>query len=103
MENPALYDPREEIIEEFLDGQPRAAKWREYKEALRTRLAIAREKRDALPESSPERAEWEQKVVELREQVRVLAEEEAITEFVEDSVRASVSRPRPFPDFDDEE
>jgi hypothetical protein len=47
----------------------------------------------------------DKKVEELREQVRVLAEEEAITQFVEDSIRATMTRPPSFSggdEFDDE-
>ena len=93
------FDPREEIIEEFLEGQPRAAKWREYRLALQTRLDAAKEKQALTAAGSSERAALDERILELREQVRVLAEEEVITRFVEDSVHASLSRPRPFPGF----
>ncbi|MBC8137984.1 MAG: hypothetical protein H8F28_19055 [Fibrella sp.] len=97
------FDPRDEVIEDFLEGQPRAARWREYRLALQTRLDAAKEKIAQTTEGSGERAELDDRIKELREQIRVLAEEEAITQFVEDSVRSSLTRPRPLPDFDDEE
>ena len=101
MENTHVYDPREEIIEDFLAGQPRAAKWREFRVALQTRLDRAKDELAATAEKSPERREAEDRVKELRVQIRALAEEEAITQFVEESVGNSLTRPRPFPSFDD--
>ncbi len=101
MENTHVYDPREEIIEEFLDGQLRASKWRELRIALQTRLGRAKEQLAALPDTSSERGEIEERVGELRVQIRALAEEEVITQFVEESVGNSLTRPRPFPAFDD--
>ena len=97
------FDPREEVIEEFLEGQPRAQTWRELKEALSTRLYAAKEQRESTRENTPDRAAIDERIAELQVQIRALAEEEAITQFVEDSVRASLSRPRPLPNFDDED
>lgn len=97
MENTTTFDPRDEVIEEFLDGQPRADKWREWEQALRARLADARERHAETAPDSAQRRAWDEKISELKTQVRVLAEEEAITRFVEDSVRNSLSRPRPLP------
>jgi hypothetical protein len=96
---------REEIVEEFLGDQPRADTWRSYKEALAERLKEALASRDAVAPDSLQYLILDKKVGELREQVRVLAEEEAITQFVEDSVRATMIRPqafRPGDEFDDE-
>ncbi len=89
-------DPRDEVIEEFLAGAPRADKWREYHDVLLARYRDAVSARDAADPDAPGFSELEKRVRELREQVRVLAEEEAVTRFVEDSVRASLTRPRPF-------
>ena len=83
----------EQVIEEFLEGQPRAEMWRSLKESLNERLADAVASRDALAEDDPQRAAAEKRVRELRRQVAALAQEEAVTQFVEDSVRASLSRP----------
>ena len=93
----------EEVIEEFLEGQPRAQEWAELKEALTGRLRDAIAQRDSLPANDPARAGWEDRIAELREQVAALATEEAITEFVEDSVRASLSRPRRPGDVEDDD
>lgn len=99
MSNPTQnnrFDPREEAIEDFLEGQPRADLWRELRETLAARLADARAERDAASPDDLRRLELEKRVRELDTQVGALAREEAVTRFVEDSVRASLSRPRPF-------
>ena len=93
----------DQVIEEFLEGQPRAETWRSLRETLQARLKDAVASRDAIDPEDPRRSALERKVRELREQVAALAQEEAITQFVEDSVRASVSRPRPFGSGDEDD
>ena len=79
------------IIEEFLDGAPRAETWSKLHEALALRLEAARREGD-----TPQ-------IEQLKQQVAALAQEEAITRFVEDSVRVTLVRPRGGEfDFDDE-
>lgn len=90
----AMNNNPDAIIDEFLQGQPRSETWQSLKETLAARLVDARAERDACAPDDPRRALLEKKVRELAEQVRVLAEEEAVTRFVEDSVRASLARPR---------
>jgi hypothetical protein len=85
----------ETVIEEFLEDQPRAQYWQELTDTLKERL------KDAVQNGDVKRAE------ELRGHIHVLAQEAAITKFVEDSVRHSLARPRPLSmesvgeDFDD--
>lgn len=74
-------DDVERVIEQFLDGKPRASTLRELREALQEKLRRLEQDPSALPEE----------IAEVREQVRVLYEEELITEFVEDSVRFTLS------------
>lgn len=74
-------DDVERVIEEFLDGKPRASTLRDIRLALEAKLR--RMEQD--PSASSEQ------IQELREQVRVLYEEELITQFVEDSVRFTLS------------
>ena len=83
----------EQVIEEFLDGQPRAEMWRELREALQGRLRAALADRDSATEGTPDRTLADKRVKELQAQVAALAQEEAVTQFVEDSVRQSLSRP----------
>jgi hypothetical protein len=96
-------DPNEQAVDDFLEGAPRADTWRDLRETLAARLADARSDLELLPPDDPRRPEREKRVRELREQVAALAREEAVTQFVEESVRASLSRPRPFGATDDEE
>ena len=72
----------ETVIEEFLEEQPRAAYWQELTDVLKERLKDAQEMGHT------------KRVTELRAQIQILAQEAAITQFVEDSVRHSLSRPR---------
>ncbi|MCS6829225.1 MAG: hypothetical protein RMM08_08475 [Armatimonadota bacterium] len=74
-------DDVERVIEEFLDGKPRAAALRELRQALELKLRRLEDD----PSTPPEQLQ------ELREQVRVLYEEELITQFVEDSIRVTLS------------
>ena len=90
------------VIEDFLDGQPRANQWREMRETLQVRLNDAKAARDKAAPESRERMASEKKVRELKAQVAALMTEEAVTQFVEDSVRASLSRPRHASRFADE-
>jgi hypothetical protein len=91
---------QDEVIEEFLEGQPRASYWRELRESLQGRLREAEEELKDVPAGDPNRPALEKRVQDLRAQVAALATEEAVTEFVEDSVRASLSRPRRPGDLD---
>ena len=82
------------ILDPFLNGSDRADTWREYKETLTTRLIALIAERDVI--NGPQRAPLDKKITELKEQVRVLAQEEAITRFVEESVFATISRHHPL-------
>ncbi len=86
--------PQEEerVIEEFLQGQPRAHQWREWKEALKKRLYYLQKELSSLPPeaSVEERENLEQRIKETQEQIRALEIEEIITQFVEDSIRLAL-------------
>lgn len=86
--------PQEEerIIEDFLQGQPRAQQWREWKEALKKRLSYLRKELSSLPPeaSVEERGSLEQRIQETQEQIYALEIEEIITQFVEDSIRLAL-------------
>lgn len=104
-----MSDPAsEQALDDFLEGQPRAEQWRGYREALAARLRDAIAARDTAAADDPQRPNLDARVEELREMVHALAEEEAITQFVENSVRAAIARPAPPPrpgdefDLDDE-
>lgn len=108
-----LEQDRDDIIEEFLDGQPRAEYWRELRQALAERLREAVQYQKTLAPDAPGYADSTARVEELREQVNALATEEIITQFVEESITSTVNRPRrprlpegfepPSGGFDDDE
>lgn len=98
-----MKNEQDPVIEEFLEGQPRAQTWRALKETLAARLADTKASYAALDPDDPRRAGLERKLRELREQVRALAEEEAVTQFVEESVRASLNRPQGMSEEEDDE
>ena len=79
--------PEDALIEAYLEGAPRAHTWGELREALEARL---------------EAAATATEVETLRRQIAALAQEEAITRFVEDTVRISLARPRDA-EFENEE
>ena len=83
----------ERAICEFLGERPRAEQLGEWLAALRQRLASLEEeaKRVAAPGMEGPQAALQAKIAQLRLQIRALAEEAAITEFVEDSVRVTLA------------
>ncbi|NLC57829.1 MAG: hypothetical protein GX774_13415 [Armatimonadetes bacterium] len=80
----------DQAVEEFLEGRPRAKELAELRRALETRAeglkaALGR----AQDPAEQDRLRKELQVAER--QIAALEREELITEFVEDSVRATVS------------
>lgn len=70
----------EAIVEGFLEGETRTHEWGELYRALTTRLELAREQGDLA------------RLKEIEQQLAALAQEEAITQFVEDAVRVTLRR-----------
>lgn len=87
---PADRDEVEETIEQFLEERPRASKLAELRAALARRLAGTRA---ALKQSQDpkEQEKLRKEIAAMERQDEVLAREELITEFVEESVRATAS------------
>ena len=83
-------DPTEQVIDEFLEGGPRAEDLAQMVQALQSRRRAFVLERDAAPPD--QRRQWEEAIREIDEQIRVLREEEAITRFVEHSIRATINR-----------
>lgn len=94
-------DDADGIVEAFLDGAPSADTWEILRKTLQDRLNDARQQLTKTPE--PERHPLVKRIQELEGQVHALAQEEAITRFVEDSVRAMIARPRAGDSSDDED
>lgn len=78
----------EDVIRDFLGERPEAAQLRNWRETLEHRLrALKAELEKAAPEKRPA---IESRLQPLRKQIAALREEEAVTTFVEDSVRATL-------------
>jgi len=88
-------------IESVLGANPRASELHAMIEALvLRRRAVLREAERSI--SANERIKLESKLAEIEMQLKTLREEEAITTFVENSVRVTLSRPPSFTDTDEE-
>ena len=79
----------EQIIRDFLGEQPESRQLRVWRGALYQRLRALRAELDRLP--TDERSQIERQIRRLRTQIRALDEEEAITRYVEDSVRVTLA------------
>ncbi len=81
----------EEVIDEFLGDNPRARELRLMRAALEQRLAaMQRDYERAANEH--DRSPLQPKLAELRKQIAAIHQEEAITSFVEGSVRVTLNR-----------
>lgn len=92
-----LDDETNRMIEEALEGRPRASVLTSMVEALVGRREMMA--RDLAED--PDRSELPGKIKALDQQIQTLREELAITEFVENSVRSAARRPRPVIDDDE--
>lgn len=92
-EDEAFVD-EEQVIDEFLGENPRARELRLMRSALEQRRDAFRRDRDRAKDAN-ERARLNAKIAELESQIAVLRDEEAITTFVEDSVRVTLHKPSP--------
>ncbi len=79
----------ERLIEEVMEGHPRAEQWRQWREALEERLEKLLEMK---AKGIAEYPDLDQRIEELRRYIAVLREEEIITEFVEQQVRMVVGK-----------
>lgn len=86
----------DDVITSFLNGNPRASQWRSMREALELRLIDAQRTLYDLDKSTVIYKTTKRKISNLQSQVNALIQEEAIAEFVEDSVIATVARPHPL-------
>lgn len=91
-----------DILEEFLGDTPRAAEWRELREALRDRLKAMLRSRET--ETNPlALLALEPQIAALRKQVAALETEEVVAQFVEDSIKASLARAPAYGSLDEED
>lgn len=84
MENHRL----ENLLHEAREGSLSAGELDSMRQVLQRRRRALREELENLPEDSPERPRLEKQLETLQRQVAVLAEEAAISAFVEDSTLA---------------
>jgi len=85
----------DEIIEDFMGDNLRAESLRSMRETLTDRLNDL--KRQLKEETAADNITGLQKrVKQLKEQIRALEQEEIVSEFVENSIRATLSRPTPI-------
>lgn len=79
----------ERLIEEVLEGHPRAEQWRQWREALEERLQklLAMRKKGIA-----EFPDLDERIDQLKEFIVVLREEEILTEFVEQQVRMVIGK-----------
>jgi hypothetical protein len=82
-------EEEEKIIDEFMGGNGRAAEWKALRESLADRLnSLQAERASAtLPDAI---STLDKRIAGLAQQVAVLETEEAVSEFVETSVRSAV-------------
>ena len=79
----------QEAIRKFLGERPEAAQWRAWRQTLEERLRRLRADRAA---AAPEaQAALDAQIRELMTQIAALEREELVTEFIEDSVRATLA------------
>jgi ABC-type phosphate transport system auxiliary subunit len=82
----------EQVIEEFLGENPRARELRLLRAALEQRHQVFVKER-AQAHDAREKQNLQGRIAELEKQIEALRQEEAITQFVEDSVRVTVQKP----------
>jgi hypothetical protein len=86
-------DHTEEAIEEFLEDNPRAHELAEMIAALEIRRETFKRELKAAPHDAGKK-EWAAKLREVDKQIKVLKEEQAITGFVENTIRVTINRAR---------
>jgi predicted nucleic acid-binding Zn-ribbon protein len=77
----------EQVVQQFLGDRPAAEQLREWRSTLQQRLKAMKAERERLKDAP---SGLDAKIAQLKKQIAALGEEEAITEFVEDSVRVTM-------------
>lgn len=86
---PGVDDTEEAVVDSFMEGSVRASRLGELCDALRLRIRALREEIKRTP-PSPARQTLEDRFAEARKQLAILRQEQAISQFVEDSVRVTL-------------
>jgi hypothetical protein len=85
----------ERAIEDFLGDSPRAAQWRALRQALSERLAAQRREYLQKAESGAEPGRLRSlkaQIASMERQLTALETEDAVSQFVEDSIKVTVAR-----------
>ncbi len=88
----------EEVIEEFFEETPRASELRQMRQALQERRLLLRNDFNTST-NQKYRTGLQSKLKELTIQIAAVREEEAISGFVEGTIRATLSRPPTILDY----
>ena len=79
----------QQAIQQFLGDRPDTSQLREWRTTLEDRVKALRSERSRV--TGDKASILETRIAQLEKQVAALREEEAITEFVEDSVRVTLA------------
>ncbi len=79
----------QEAIQQFLGDRPDTAQLREWRTTLEDRLKALKGERERLNGDTADKLD--SRIAQLEKQITALSEEEAITQFVEDSVRVTLA------------
>jgi len=79
---------QEDAVQQFLGERPGAEQLRDWRVTLEQRLRALQQERVKAPESA---GALDPKISRLRDQISALQQEEAVTQFVEDSVRVTLA------------
>ena len=82
----------DDVINDFMGGTPRANQWRELRLVLEERLVDATLQLQATEVGRAAHRSLQRKVNEMNLQVTELVKDEAVAQFVENSVIATVSK-----------
>ena len=82
-------DDQDQVLRDFLGDNPDSRQLREWRGALFQRLTKLKSELETLPPE--ESARLRREVETLRKQIAALDAEEAVTRFVEDSVRVTLA------------
>lgn len=88
----------EQVIQDFLGDNPRATQWRALRQALAERLtALRRQRREEAQSDAPASRlqTLDSQIAALDRQVAALETEEAVSQFVEDSIKVTLARSTP--------
>jgi hypothetical protein len=96
-DNMAIHET-DQVIEDFLGDSPRATEWRAMRQALADRLTARRQQRREEADAGadePRLHALDLQIAALERQVTALKTEEAVTQFVEDSIKVTLAKAQP--------